>query len=285
MAAPEGRGGIRALLSEVEGGPRLAELLLELSPVVVALSGGVDSSVLAVVAHRLLGRVGCSVATAVSDSLRRSDLAFCRRLAASEGFVLHEVATQELLDQRYVKNGRDRCYWCRTALVEALSPLLRSLGATLVLGVTADDDEAERPGQVAARQAGARFPLKEAGLGKPQVRALAKAIGLPNWDQPASACLASRIPHGIPVRREVLSRIETAEEVLRRAGFSVVRVRDHGEIARIELGRADLEAHDCIERLRSCVASLKALGYEFVTLDLEGYVPAGRRVKLGSDRP
>ena len=247
---------------------RLAAALAPLDRVVVAFSGGVDSSVLAHVALDELGTDRVLAVTAESASLATGELEHCRELAAAWGLPWRSVRTTEMDDPRYVANGADRCARCKTALMDRLEPLAAQWGATVVLGVNLDDLDDHRPGQAAAASRGAQFPMVDAALTKADVRAVARSRGLSVWDRPAMPCLSSRIPYGSPVTVEVLSRIDRAEQVVRSLGFGDVRVRHHGDTARIEVPHDDLAA--AAAQADELVAALRGLGYRNVTLDLAG---------------
>ena len=234
--------------------------------VVVAVSGGADSAFLGWVANRALGTAGCLAVTAVSPSLAAAERADCAALASEWGLRWLTVETDELDDERYVRNDGDRCGRCKTALMDALAPLAE--GATVVLGVNVDDLGDHRPGQHVAAARGAVFPLVEAGFTKADVRAWSRRLGLRTWDKPAAACLSSRVPYGTPVSVTVLSSVERAEAGVRALGFPALRVRHYGDTARLEVPLDELAA--VIDRREGVVAAVRAAGYTYVTLDLEG---------------
>ena len=235
---------------------------------VVAFSGGVDSALVAAVAAEQLGERALAV-TARSPSLPATELAAARELAATIGIAHQVVATRELKRAGYVANAGDRCYHCKSELYDVLAPLARERGAVMLNGTNADDLGDFRPGLRAATEHDVRSPLLEAGCGKAEVRALARALGLAVWDKPAAACLASRIPVGTPVSVALLGEVEAAEAFLRGLGLRQVRVRHHGQIARIETDGAGMSI--VAAQRETVTRRLTALGFRFVTLDLAGY--------------
>jgi uncharacterized protein len=204
----------------------------------------------------------------VSPSLPAAERAESADLAAEWGLRWREVETDELADAAYTRNDADRCYWCKDALLRAAGPLAIAEDATVVLGVNLDDLGDHRPGQRAASERGAAFPLVDAGFGKSDVRAWSRRLGLRTWDKPAAACLASRLPYGTPVTLGRLAAVERAEAALRSLGFRELRVRHYGDTARLEVPLDRLA--DVVALREGVVAAVRAAGYRYVTLDLEG---------------
>lgn len=247
----------------------LEAILGDLGRVVVAFSGGADSAYLAVMAQRVLGREASTAVTAVSPSLAGAEEDDCRALAGEWGLAWIPVDTDEMERAAYRANDVDRCYHCKAELMDVVAPIASAKDATVVLGVNIDDLADHRPGQRAALERGAVFPMVQAGFTKADVREASRRLGLRTWDKPAAACLASRVPYGTPVSVEVLSRVDRAENVLRDLGFRQVRVRHYGETARVEVDEAELGR--AVSARREIVEGLRNAGYRYVTLDLEGF--------------
>lgn len=237
----------------------------------VAYSGGVDSALLAVAAHRVLGERALAV-TADSESLAAEQRALALSVAARFGFAHRLIQTRELENPLYARNQADRCYHCKTELFRTLLPLAAAGGfAHVAYGLIVDDLSDYRPGQRAATEAGVLAPLAAAGLGKHEVRALSRELGLPTAELPASPCLASRLPYGTPVTSEALARVDRAEQALHALGFRELRVRHLGEDARVEIAREEMGRLDDPALREAVAAAVRGAGYREVTVDPQGY--------------
>jgi len=252
---------------------KLYELVIELRSVAVAYSGGTDSAYLLAVCLDLLGHAKVLALTADSPLTARAELAEARALAVQLGARHRLLPTDDLATRNIAANPPDRCYHCKFTRFSALLDVARSEGlSVLIHGENADDAADYRPGSRAAEELGVRAPLREAGLTKTDVRRLSKARGLPNWNKPANACLASRFPYGIPLTREGLARVESAEAVLRRIwGLDQLRVRDVHPLARIEVPPDEIARIAHPELRAVAIEALRHLGYKFIALDLDGY--------------
>ena len=262
---------------------KLHALLRGYGRVALGFSGGVDSTLLLRVALDVLGSGNVLAVIADTPSLPRKEFAEAVRLAETMGAACVVIDPDELSDPAYAANPADRCYFCKKHLFALIAKVALEKGfATVLDGNNADDAGDYRPGRRAAQELGVKSPLMEAGLTKAEIRALSARAGLPTADKPAMACLASRIPYGTPVTAEVLAQVERAEEALRGAGFSQCRVRHHGDIARIEVAVNDLPRLLDSALREKLVHALKAAGYRYVTLDLQGYRMGSMNEHLGA---
>ncbi len=250
---------------------QLKALLRDMQLAVLAYSGGVDSSLLLKAAAEVMGP-HCIAVTAVSETYPAGELLAAKEFARSLGVTHKVLHTEELASEAFVSNTPDRCYHCKKELFAKLAAIAASEGIAFVIeGSNIDDLKDYRPGRKAAQEFSVRSPLVEAGLSKEDVRRLARLLGLPVWDKPSLACLSSRIPYGTRITTEILRRVQAAEDHLHASGFRQVRVRHHGDTARLEINRADfakLMDEGTAGRISS---ALKELGYIYICLDLDGY--------------
>ncbi len=250
---------------------RIHETIASFESAIVAYSGGVDSALVSHLVHQVLGPECSLIVTAVSDSLAEYELETARQLAADRGWRFQTIFTNEMNDERYLRNDGSRCFFCKTELYEQLRRLAANEGFKVIAnGANRDDLSDYRPGMQAADNFAVRSPLLEAGIDKGEVRKLALEAGLPNWDKPAQPCLSSRIPYGTHVNAETLQMISKAEKHLRRLGFEECRVRHYGDTARVELPLDMMPVYSEVDMQKKVIVGILDAGYRHVEIDPKG---------------
>jgi uncharacterized protein len=271
----------------IEKYSELKEYITNLGKVVIGFSGGIDSTLILKASLDAVGRENVWAVTGNSESLMPEELKLCRELAADLGMLADnfiEIKTDEMSDPNYRSNPIDRCFYCKTELFGKLQETAKEVGANYVLdGSNADDANDWRPGRKAAQQLKVLSPLAEVGITKEDIREIAREIGLPNWDKPSLACLASRIPYGSEITKEKLSQVAEAERYLKSLGFTQLRVRHHGKMARLEFQKDEIKRvfeNGLGDKINS---RLKSLGFTYVAIDLQGYRSGSMNEKINRD--
>lgn len=248
----------------------LKKYIQKLEKVVVAYSGGVDSSFLLKVAFDTLGKDNVIAVCGISPTYPEEERIFAKNFCKKLGVRFIEVKTEEFKNKNFVNNTPERCYWCKKELFEKIEKLRKKFGFNFIVDGTNKDDENDyRPGEKAKEIFNILSPLKECGLRKEEIRKISKKLNLPTWNKPQMACLASRIPYGVRITEEKLKRIEKGEKFLYDLGFKIVRVRDYNELVRIEVEKENLQK--IIKFKNDIIKKFKKLGYKYITIDLEGY--------------